>query len=106
MGWKLSTLPHTHQRSWWQRDTSFGTGWTGAFSFVDCKGVYNLQKDGKLLMEPEVQSLWGCIFVQSGKIGRLARKKRTLNLAVELQPFPILFWTLSYSSSVLSYAEL
>ncbi|CAK9058363.1 unnamed protein product [Durusdinium trenchii] len=31
--------------------------------------VYNLQKDGKLLMEPEVQSLWGCIFVQSGKIG-------------------------------------
>lgn len=31
--------------------------------------VYNLRNNGQLLVEPEVQNLWGCVFVQYGKLG-------------------------------------
>ena len=33
------------------------------------QGVYNLRNNGQLLVEPEVQNLWGCVFVQYGKLG-------------------------------------
>ena len=34
------------------------------------QGVYNLQKDGEFLIKPEVQTIWGCTFVQHGQVGQ------------------------------------
>ena len=31
--------------------------------------MYNLRRDGELLVEPVVRSLWGCVFVQHGRLG-------------------------------------